>query len=183
MSRSSPAPRSGAGGSLALSQQVDAEVHEHRADGDEQRGVGQQAGQVAAGHRANHRRRRHPREQAPVDAPGAHVHDRRGKRGHARDPDVGAGSGGGVGGHEQHRGEADVAEHEAHDAPGEGDGEAPGAEGDQLERVHEARKSPTRRVRIVLTTMEACEAPLPPYLPCSPSSRLPVATTRDPGAT
>ena len=91
------------------------------------------------------------------------------------------GSRGGVGRHEQHGGEADVPEHKAYDATREGDGEAPGAERDQLERVHEARKSPRRRVRIVLTTMKACVAPSPPYLPCSPSSRSPAATTRDPG--
>ena len=176
------ARRAAAWRSRLLAQQVDAEVHEHRPDRDEQGGIRQQAGQVAARHRAQHRRRRHPGEQPPVDAPGAHVHDRGGERRDAGDADVGAGSRGGMGRRQQHGGEADVPEHKAYDATREGDGEAPGAERDQLERVHEARKSPRRRVRIVLSTMKACVAPSLPYSSCLPSSRSPAATTRRPAA-
>ena len=84
------------------------------------------------------------------------MHDRGGKRRDARDPDVGSGSGGGVGRHEQHGGEADIPEHEAHDPAGERDGEAPRTEGGQLERVHEARKSPRNGVRIILSTLKGC---------------------------
>ena len=84
------------------------------------------------------------------------MHDRGGERGDAGDADVGPGARGGVGRHEQHRRKADVPEHQAHDPASERDGEAPRAEGDQLERVHEARKSPRNEVRIILSTITGC---------------------------
>ena len=100
---------------------------------------------IAADHGADHRRRRHPGEHPPVDPARADVDDRGGERPPRRRcrcwrrrPAAGLRR------HEQHRGEADVAEHEANDAASERDREAPGAEGDELERVHARRSLPGR---------------------------------------
>ncbi len=46
------------------------------------------------------------------------------------------GAGGRGAGHEQDGGEPDVAEHEAHEAPGQGDRKAPEDESDELEGLH-----------------------------------------------
>ena len=97
---------------------------------------GDLARDIAAGHRADHRRRRHPREQSPVDSAGADVHDGRGDCRNPRDTDVRPGPGGRRGSEEEHGGQAQVAEHQPDEATGQGDDEAPATESDELDGFH-----------------------------------------------
>ena len=87
----------------------------------------------AADERAGDRWRRHPAEQPPVDPARADVGDRGGRRRDARDADVRARARRRGCRDEHNHWQADVPEHETHEAAGEGDREAPDSQEHRLD--------------------------------------------------
>jgi hypothetical protein len=88
-------------------------VHREK-DGDEgeEAALGNGVAEVAAHERAGDRGRRHPRDEAPVDAAGAGVAYGAGRRRHGRDRDVRPGGGRSASGGEEDRGQTHAPEHE-----------------------------------------------------------------------
>jgi hypothetical protein len=94
------------------SQQIDAVPGQDRGDHGEEEPRWKLVGQKRAGDGADHRRRPHPGDDAPVDAAGTGMPIAAGRRRRCADRDVRAGSGGGVTGEEQDRREAKRAQDE-----------------------------------------------------------------------
>src|SRR5436190_16794938 len=119
----------------ARSQEVEAEDQQRDADRPEQDVAGYLPREQPAEHRADDRRRGHPREDAPVDPARADVRDGCGQRRDRRDADVCPGSGGRARRGQHDHGQPDVPEHEPDETPGSSRDEAPERDKDEEQRV------------------------------------------------
>ena len=115
--------------------EIDPEGEKRHADDHQQCVSWNRGGQESAGHRPDHGRGRHPREQAPVDPTCPDV-CRGGCEGRdGRDTDVRAGTRRGAGGRQNEHREPNVPKHEAHETARKRGHEAPEPDCDEEESV------------------------------------------------
>jgi hypothetical protein len=113
-------------------QEVDSAVEQNDGDRQQERGLRDDAREIAAEHGAGDRGRRHPCEEPPVDAPGSNVHGRGGRSRHARDRDVGGAACRGRGREGNDDRQPDVSEDEPDQAAENRDHERPQPDEDEL---------------------------------------------------
>ena len=111
--------------------QVDPEDEQRHADRDQERIGRHLGGNERADHGPRHRRRRHPGEQAPIDAACADVGHGSREGGQGRDPNVRPGPRRRARGRKDDDREADVPQNEANEAARKRSGEAPESDGDE----------------------------------------------------
>lgn len=100
-------------------QEVDAAPEEGGRDSAEQQALGDASAEKPAHESGHHRSRRHPRDDAPFDAPGARVGKPSRGGGRCADGDIRPGSGCRTARPNQDDGKSQAPEHEADDAPEE----------------------------------------------------------------
>ena len=115
--------------------QVDPEDEQRHPDRDQQRIGRHLGGDQAADQCSRHRRRRHPGEEAPIDAARADVGHGSSEGGQGRDADVRPGARRRARGGKDDDREADVPQNEANEAARKRSGEAPESDGNEDEGV------------------------------------------------